>query len=82
MLFCGHGYVHFIGTNHWTILNKCYAEDDKDPWHIQVWKSSTNYGCDNRFWLHFSGGLNMHKEHHLFPGYSHHCYPELRPVLE
>jgi len=80
----GHGFMWYINVNHWNILNEHTTDEDymKDNWAIQVYKNCTNFGCDNTFWLHLTGGLNMHKEHHLFASYAHDNFPRMRSVIE
>jgi len=80
----GHGFMWFINVNHWNILNEHTTDEDymNDNWAIQVYKNCSNYGCDNTIWLHLTGGLNLHKEHHLFASYAHDNFPKMRHVVE
>ena len=43
--------------------------------------NATNYANDGYFWLYMTGGLNYHREHHLFPNYCHGSYYKISVIL-
>jgi linoleoyl-CoA desaturase len=44
--------------------------------------TSTTWGAQSWFWTLMSGGLNMQKEHHLFPGVNHYYLRQLQPIVK
>lgn len=50
-------------------------------WGAHQVLTSHNFGVDSAFALHFSGGLNMQVEHHLFPGVHYRHYPALSQIV-
>ncbi|MFW6062345.1 MAG: fatty acid desaturase family protein [Planctomycetota bacterium] len=52
------------------------------PWAEHQALVTVNFGCSNRVLTWLLGGLNFHKEHHLFPVICHVNYPDIAPVVE
>jgi fatty acid desaturase len=50
-------------------------------WGEHQVRTSHNYGVDSPLALHFSGGLNMQIEHHLFPSVHYSHYPALSRIV-
>ena len=44
-------------------------------------ETTRNFCVDSWFWMHFSGGLNMQIEHHLFPWVCHCHYRDIAPLV-
>ena len=44
-------------------------------------ETTRNFCVDSWLWMHFSGGLNMQIEHHLFPGVCHCHYRDIAPLV-
>jgi len=62
-----------ITVNHEVPDTMAKLPHEKIDWGIHQVLTSHNYSVNSVFFLHFSGGLNMQVEHHLFPSlhYSH-----------
>jgi linoleoyl-CoA desaturase len=52
------------------------------PWTEHQARVTVNFGCNSRVLTWLLGGLNFHKEHHLFPVICHLNYPAMTPVVE
>ncbi|MFW6061263.1 MAG: fatty acid desaturase family protein [Planctomycetota bacterium] len=52
------------------------------PWAEHQALVTVNFGCNSRVLTWLLGGLNYHKEHHLFPVICHVNYPAMAPVVE
>lgn len=52
------------------------------PWAVHQALVTVNFAQRNRVLTWLLGGLNYHKEHHLFPLISHANYPGMSPVVE
>ncbi|NEJ84006.1 hypothetical protein GR268_47070, partial [Rhizobium leguminosarum] len=50
-------------------------------WGAHQVRASHNYSADSLLSLHFSGGLNLQIEHHLFPSVSHVHYPAISKIV-
>ena len=44
-------------------------------------ETTRNFCVDSWLWMHFSGGLNMQIEHHLFPQICHCHYRDIAPIV-
>lgn len=53
---------------------------DRD-WATSQVEGAANVACGNRLLTWYTGGLNFHIEHHLFPRVSHVHYPALAPIV-
>ena len=51
-------------------------------WAETMIRSTANWSNDSKLWYFFSGGLNFHIEHHLFPGISHANFPGIAPIIK
>jgi len=67
----------FTGTSFWEL------ENDKInlEWAKLITLTTTNYGNGNRFLTYFSGGMNFHLVHSLFPSISFIHYPKLCSII-
>jgi linoleoyl-CoA desaturase len=54
----------------------------KTPWAVHQAQSTLNFARHNRVLTWLLGGLNYHKEHHLFPLICHIHYPAMSRVVE
>jgi fatty acid desaturase len=66
--------------------NEAKPEKDQPATGLIDWgshqvRSSHNYGADSLLSLHFSGGLNLQIEHHLFPSIHYVHYPALSKIV-
>jgi len=52
------------------------------PWAVHQAKVTVDFGRRHRVMTVLLGGLNYHKEHHLFPLICHVNYPAIAPVVE
>ena len=52
------------------------------PWAVHQANVTVDFGRMNRTMTWLLGGLNFHKEHHLFPLICHVNYPAMSPVVE
>jgi linoleoyl-CoA desaturase len=52
------------------------------PWAVHQALVTVNFSRGNRILTWMLGGLNYHKEHHLFPLISHANYPAMSAVVE
>jgi linoleoyl-CoA desaturase len=50
-------------------------------WAVVQAESSADFGLRNRLLTWYSGALNYHIEHHLFPKVAHTRLPELRNIV-
>ena len=53
-----------------------------DPWAVHQAMVTVNFALNHRILTWLLGGLNYHKEHHLFPLISHVNYPGLAKIVE
>jgi fatty acid desaturase len=51
-------------------------------WGAHQVRASHNYSADSLLSLHFSGGLNLQIEHHLFPSIHYTHYPALSKIVQ
>lgn len=51
-------------------------------WAETMVRATANWSNDSKLWFFFSGGLNFHIEHHLFPGISHANFPGIAPIVK
>ncbi|MGE5506178.1 MAG: fatty acid desaturase family protein [Actinomycetota bacterium] len=51
-------------------------------WAVHQARVTVDFARGNRFLTWFIGGLNYHKEHHLFPLICHINYPHIAPLVE
>lgn len=54
----------------------------ENPWMVHQAQVAVNFSRHNRVVIWLVGGLNYHKEHHLFPAICHTNYPLLAPIVE
>lgn len=52
------------------------------PWAVHQAQATLNFARQSRVLTWLLGGLNYHKEHHLFPLICHVNYPALAPMVE
>ena len=52
------------------------------PWAVHQARVTYNFGRRHHVLSWFLGGLNYHKEHHLFPLICHVNYPAMSAVVE
>jgi linoleoyl-CoA desaturase len=52
------------------------------PWAVHQARSTLDFARHNRVLTWFLGGLNYHKEHHLFPVVCHTNYPAISKLVE
>ena len=52
------------------------------PWAVHQARVTVDFARDNRVLTWLLGGLNFHKEHHLFPTICHVNYPGISGVVE
>ena len=52
------------------------------PWAVQQARVTLDFGRRDRVLTYFLGGLNYHKEHHLFPVISHVNYPGMSKMVQ
>jgi len=57
-------------------------EKKKIDWGAHQAFTSHNYGVESQFWLHYSGGLNMQVEHHLFPSLYYTHFHAIAPIVQ
>jgi linoleoyl-CoA desaturase len=50
-------------------------------WAVTQAEAAADFGTGNRLLTWYSGALNYHVEHHLFPHVAHNRLPELRPIV-
>jgi len=53
-----------------------------NPWMVHQAQVAVDFARHNRVLTWLVGGLNYHKEHHLFPAICHVHYPSLAPIVE
>ncbi|SEM48831.1 linoleoyl-CoA desaturase [Pseudomonas sp. ok272] len=51
-------------------------------WYRHNFSTACDWLTTPRWLRHFTGGLNYHLTHHLFPGWSHRHYPALAAIIE
>jgi len=73
-----------IAVNHEVpeTMSKTDPDNKKIDWGSHQVLTSHNFGVDSKFALHFSGGLNMQVEHHLFPSVHYSHYPALAEIVQ
>jgi linoleoyl-CoA desaturase len=54
----------------------------ENPWMVHQAQVAVNFARHNRVLTWLVGGLNYHKEHHLFPAICHVNYPSIAPIVE
>lgn len=54
----------------------------ESPWMVHQAQVTVNFARTSRVVTWFVGGLNYHKEHHLFPLICHINYPAISPLVE
>jgi len=54
----------------------------EDSWAIHQLRTSADFAPNNRIATWYLGGVNLHVEHHLFPGVCHRHYPTLSRIVE
>jgi linoleoyl-CoA desaturase len=52
------------------------------PWAVHQARVTLDFARDSRVWTWLLGGLNFHKEHHLFPTICHVNYPAMSQVVQ
>lgn len=75
----------WFAVNHWTdkaiYVTKKELSNTTTDWASMQVLSSCNYSIDSFFWTHFSGGLNLQIEHHLFPAMIHTRLRSIAPIV-
>jgi acyl-lipid (8-3)-desaturase len=78
--------VIFFAVNHWTdkavLVNKDEMIKHTKDWATLQVITSTNFSINSWFWTHFSGGLNLQIEHHLFPQLVHTRLHDVTPIVK
>lgn len=69
------------------IENTPFPEEDKegkikDHWMLHQLKVTTDYSPFNPILTFFSGGLNQHVAHHMFPNYCHVHYGAITKIIQ
>ncbi|KRX05139.1 Cytochrome b5-like heme/steroid binding domain [Pseudocohnilembus persalinus] len=84
MIVMSYSYATFFLVNHWTDESEFTDNSDvyNSNWGTLQVRNSTNFGLNNKFWLHLSGGLNLQIEHHLFPTLAHTRLPEIQEMVQ
>ncbi len=54
----------------------------ENPWMVHQAQVALNFARHNRILTWLLGGLNYHKEHHLFPAVCHINYPSMSKIVE
>ncbi len=54
----------------------------ENPWTVHQAQVAVDFARHNRVLTWLVGGLNYHKEHHLFPAICHVNYPSIAPIVE
>ena len=54
----------------------------ENPWMVHQAQVAVSFARHNRVLTWLVGGLNYHKEHHLFPAICHINYPLISPIVE
>jgi linoleoyl-CoA desaturase len=54
----------------------------ENPWMVHQAQVAVDFARHNRVLTWLAGGLNHHKEHHLFPAICHVNYPSIAPIVE
>ena len=54
----------------------------ENPWMVHQAQVAVDFARHNRVLTWLVGGLNHHKEHHLFPAICHVNYPSIAPIVE
>jgi len=73
-----------IAVNHEVpeCMSKTDPENKKIDWGTHQVLTSHDFGVTSAFALHFSGGLNMQIEHHLFPSCHYTHYTALAEIVQ
>lgn len=84
MMVNSHSYVWFFAVNHWTAEAGMtdFMNISETNWGVLQVENSCNFANDSPLWNFLSGGLNFQIEHHLFPGYIHTRYSDIRPIVK
>ncbi len=51
-------------------------------WVVHEFRTTANFGVNNRLLNWYVGGLNFQIEHHIFPNICHIHYPKIAPIVE
>jgi fatty acid desaturase len=75
----------FFVVNHWTdkavLLTNQELRNNTSDWAMLQILTSSNFAIKSWFWFHWSGGLNLQIEHHLFPGIIHTRLTDIQPIV-
>jgi len=71
-----------ITVNHEVPDTMAKLPDEKIDWGVHQALTSHNYSVNSEFFLHFSGGLNMQVEHHLFPSLHYAHYHDVAKIVK
>jgi len=71
-----------ITVNHEVPETMAKLPDGRIDWGVHQALTSHNYGVNSLFYLHYSGGLNMQVEHHLFPSMHYTHYHAIAKIVK
>jgi linoleoyl-CoA desaturase len=71
---------HLNGDTHFAHPNESGVIENS--WFIHELESTTDCAANSKLMHFFSGGLNTHVAHHLFPQICHIHYPHLTPIIK
>ena len=83
-LISGIVFTIIIMPNHITHNSKYSNQknrDIKNNWFVHQLLNTTNYSINNKLFNFFTGSINLHIEHHLFPNICHIHYSKIAPII-
>ena len=84
-LISGIVFTIIIMPNHITHNSKYSNQKNKDiknNWFVHQLLNTTNYSINNKLFNFFTGSINLHIEHHLFPNICHIHYSKIAPIIK
>jgi len=84
-LISGIVFTIIIMPNHITHNSKYSNQknrDIKNNWFVHQLLNTTNYSINNKIFNFFTGSINLHIEHHLFPNICHIHYSKIAPIIK
>lgn len=76
--------VYLLLGTHWAEAQFYRVTETTMPhgWYQHNFSTACDWLTTPHWLRHFTGGLNFHLTHHLFPGWSHRHYPALAAIIE
>jgi len=68
--------------NHNSKYSNQMNRDIKINWFVHQLLNTTNYSVNNKLFNLFTGSINLHIEHHLFPNICHIHYSKIAPIIK